>query len=109
MVPDLGSSDAHAYGQQRIDGLNTTFRDIEFHGLWSVGRLFLNLLQVVWFLLALPFRLVFRLIAWLGRIIALLLGFSFMVVGMALWAGPFFWIGVPLFVTGLVLTLHCLD
>jgi hypothetical protein len=32
-----------------------------------------------------------------------------MVAGIALGAGPLFWIGVPLFIIGLVLTLRCLD
>lgn len=57
----------------------------------------------------LPFRLVFSLIAWLGRLTALVLGFGLMVVGMALLAGPFFWFGIPLFIVGLVFTLRCLD
>lgn len=70
---------------------------------------FLALLGVLWFAISLPFRIVFRLIAWLGRLTALVLGFSLMVLGIALWAGPFFWIGIPLFVSGLLLTLHCLD
>ena len=37
------------------------------------------------------------------------LGFSLMVVGMALWAGPLFFVGIPIFLVGLVLTLRCLD
>jgi hypothetical protein len=53
--------------------------------------------------------MVFQLIAWLGRVTALLLGFCLMVMGMAFLAGPFFWFGIPLFVVGLVLTLRCLD
>jgi hypothetical protein len=32
-----------------------------------------------------------------------------MVVGMALWAGTLFFLGIPLFVVGAVLTLRCLD
>jgi hypothetical protein len=67
------------------------------------------MLAAVWFLVTLPFRLIFWLIAWAGRLTAVLLGFSLMVVGMALWAGPFFFIGIPLFLVGLVLTLRCLD
>jgi hypothetical protein len=31
-----------------------------------------------------------------------------MVVGMALWAGPLFILGIPLFIIGLLLTLRCL-
>jgi uncharacterized membrane protein YtjA (UPF0391 family) len=67
------------------------------------------LLSMLWFLATLPFRLVYLIIAWMGRLTALVLGFSLMVVGMALWAGPFFFIGIPLFLVGLVLTLRCLD
>jgi hypothetical protein len=77
--------------------------------LWFGGRVVLSFLETVWIVIALPFRLVFRLIAWLGKLVVLLLAFSLMVVGMALWAGPFLWIGIPLFITGLALMLHCLD
>jgi hypothetical protein len=67
------------------------------------------LLASVWFIATLPFRLVFWTIAWMGRLTAVALGFSLMVVGIALWAGPFFLLGIPLFLVGLVLTLRCLD
>jgi hypothetical protein len=63
----------------------------------------------LWFLVTLPFRLVFWCIAWLGRFTAAVLGFALMVVGMALWAGPLFFIGIPLFIVGLFITLRCLD
>ena len=76
---------------------------------WSLGRVFVALLAVLWFIATLPFRLVFWIIAWMGRLTAVMLGFSLMVVGMALWAGPLFFIGIPLFLVGLVLTLRCLD
>jgi hypothetical protein len=76
---------------------------------WSLGQLVLTLVTTVWFLVTLPIRLLFWGVAWLGRVTALILGFSFMVVGMALLAGPFFFIGIPLFVVGLLLTLRCLD
>ena len=69
----------------------------------------MGILNTVWFLIAFPFRLIFGVIAWLGRLTAAMLGFSLMVVGMALWAGPLFFIGIPLFLRGLVLTLRCLD
>jgi hypothetical protein len=67
------------------------------------------LLTALWFMVALPFRMIFWVIAWLGRLTAIMLGFSLMVVGIALWAGPFFFIGIPFFLVGLVLTLRCLD
>jgi hypothetical protein len=68
-----------------------------------------TLIAALWFMVSLPFRLVFWTIAWLGRLTAVVLGFALMVVGMALWAGPLFFVGIPLFLVGLVLTLRCLD
>ncbi len=58
--------------------------------------------------MTLPFRILFWTVALLGRVAGILLGFTLMVVGIALWAGPFFLIGIPLFLIGLVLTLRCL-
>jgi hypothetical protein len=66
-------------------------------------------LCVLWLVLTFPARLAFRTIAWLGRLTVTLLAFSLMVVGIALWASPLFFIGIPLFLVGLVLTLRCLD
>jgi hypothetical protein len=71
-------------------------------GLWAA-------LGIVWGLVTLPFRLAFRLIALLGRLAGIAIGFSMMVVGMFFLAGPFFLIGIPLFCIGLILTLRCLD
>jgi hypothetical protein len=71
--------------------------------------MFVSTLTVLWFVTTLPFRLLFWVIAWMGRLTAVVLGFALMVVGMALWAGPLFFIGIPLFLVGLVLTLRCLD
>jgi hypothetical protein len=56
-----------------------------------------------------PFRLVFRTIAWVGRLTAVLLGFCIMVIGIALWASSLFFLGIPIFLIGLALTLKCLD
>ncbi len=77
------------------------------HGRW--GRCLWHLFAGIWFMAALPFRLIFWIIAWMGRVTAVVLGFSLMVVGIALWAGPLFFIGIPLFLVGLVVTLRCLD
>jgi hypothetical protein len=66
------------------------------------------ILRAIWFIVTLPFRILFWTVATLGRVVGVLLGFSMMVVGIALWAGPFFLIGIPLFLIGLVLTLRCL-
>ena len=76
---------------------------------WSAGQVFMLVCTGIWYVVTLPFRLVFWGIAWLGRLTAVVLGFSLMVLGMALWAGPLFFIGIPLFLVGLVLTLRCLD
>jgi uncharacterized membrane protein YtjA (UPF0391 family) len=71
--------------------------------------LLITLIVALWFCVTLPFRLIFWIIAWMGRLTAAILGFSLMVVGIALWAGPLFFIGIPLFLVGLILTLRCLD
>ncbi len=89
-------------------------RDPYFHGssprsIWSVTHLLKAMISALWFLVTLPFRAVFWVIAWLGRLTAMILGFSLMVVGVALWASPLFFIGIPLFLVGLVLTLRCFD
>jgi hypothetical protein len=76
---------------------------------WSWGRAVLGLFASVWFLATLPFRLVFWLIAFLGRLTGIAVGFALMVAGMFFLAGPLFLIGIPLFLVGLVLTLRCLD
>jgi hypothetical protein len=86
-------------------GLGATIADLA----WWAGRAVLMMLGAAWFLVALPFRLVFWLIALLGRITGIVIGFSLMVAGMFFLAGPFFLIGIPLFIVGLVLTLRCLD
>jgi hypothetical protein len=83
--------------------------DLDQSALWLAATGLRTLLGVVGFMVLLPFRLVFSLIAWLGRVTALVIGFCLMVAGMALLAGPFFWFGIPLFIIGLVLTLRCLD
>ncbi len=76
---------------------------------WWPGRAVLALLAAVWFIVTLPFRLVFRLMALLGRLAGIALGFVLMVAGMFFLASPFFLIGIPLFIIGLVLTLRCLE
>jgi hypothetical protein len=76
---------------------------------WSSGRAVLALLAAAWFIATLPFRLAFWVIAWLGRLTGIAIGFAMMVAGMFFLAGPFFLIGIPLFLIGLVLTLRCLN
>jgi hypothetical protein len=62
----------------------------------------------IWSVVTLPFRLVVWVVETLGRVTGLVFGFMLMVVGVALWAGPLFLIGIPLFVVGLLLFLRCL-
>ena len=74
-----------------------------------LGRAVLALLAALWFIVTLPFRLVFWVMAVLGRLAGIAVGFTLMVVGMFFLASPFFLIGIPLFLIGLVLTLRCLE
>ncbi len=62
----------------------------------------------IWFVLTLPFRIVFGIFSILGRIAALVVGFAIMVLGAALLPGPFVLIGLPLFALGLLLALRSL-
>jgi hypothetical protein len=75
----------------------------------AVGRTVLALFAAAWFLVTAPFRLVFWVIALLGRVTGIAIGFGLMVAGMFFLAGPLFLIGIPLFLIGLVLTLRCLE
>jgi hypothetical protein len=56
----------------------------------------------------LPFRAVAWIVEFCGRLLGFGIGFLLMVIGVALGAGPFFMIGIPLFFVGLILTLRCL-
>jgi hypothetical protein len=95
---------------QRVDTYEDTGAPkIPRPGPWSWTGIVVTLLSAIWFTISLPFRLVFWLIALLGRLTGVILGFLLMVVGMALWASPLFIVGIPLFVVGLVLTLRCLE
>jgi hypothetical protein len=76
---------------------------------WFWGEMLVTLMTALWFVVSLPFRLFFWTVAWLGRLTAAVLGFTLMVVGMALWASPLFFIGIPIFLVGLVLTLRCFE
>ena len=95
---------------RRTDSLFTTAAYVaQAPGSWAGIEICLNLLGTLWYAVTLPFRLVFWTIAWVGRLTVIVVGFSLMVVGMALWAGPLFFLGIPIFLVGLVLTLRCLD
>lgn len=96
--------------RRRTDGsVKPSFEDVHALNFWPVASLLLGLFGVLWFVIILPFRLVFWVIAWLGRLTGAILGFSLMVVGMALLAGPFYIIGIPTFLAGLVVTLRSLE
>lgn len=62
----------------------------------------------IWMILTLPFRLVFGIVGLLGRLAGLTVGFSMMVAGAALSAGPLAVLGVPLFVVGLLMAMRSL-
>ena len=64
------------------------------------------LFGTIWIILTLPFRLVFGIVGLLGRITGLVVGFSMMVAGAALSAGPLTILGVPLFVVGLLIAMR---
>jgi hypothetical protein len=101
---------AASVSQQQSDGFfNPRVQNIEQSNSWWWRDIFVTLIITIWFVVSLPFRLLFWTIAWLGRLTALVTGFTLMVIGMALWAGPLFFIGIPLFLVGLVLTLYCLE
>ncbi|WP_337177840.1 hypothetical protein [Paludisphaera sp.] len=72
--------------------------------LAGIGFLF----RACWWILTLPFRLVFGLLSLAGRVVGVVVGFAMMVVGVALGASPFYLIGIPIFLVGLLLTLRSL-
>jgi hypothetical protein len=65
--------------------------------------------RALWWVVLLPFRLLFRVVELLGRATALILGFVLMVVGVALSAGSAAVFGIPTFVVGLLVTLRSLE
>ena len=70
-----------------------------------VGTVFGTLWSVVLF----PFRLLIGAVELFGRLVALVLGFILMVLGVAVCAGPLIIVGIPLFVVGLIITMRALD
>jgi len=66
------------------------------------------MLNAIWWIISLPFRLLAWVVELLGRLVALSVGFVLMVLGIALWAGTIYILGIPLFVFGLLLTLRAL-
>ncbi len=99
---------AGPWSRQRVDrpGFEQATHDCSRASWLSVVLL---PVRIVWFLVALPFRVIFSVIALLGRLAGVVLGFGLMVLGMALGAGPLFFIGIPLFLVGLYVMLRSLD
>jgi hypothetical protein len=67
-----------------------------------------SVLGALWAVVTLPFRLLIWVVEMLGRLTALAVGFTLMVVGVAFWAGPLPLLGIPVFIVGLLLTLRSL-
>ncbi|WP_250847211.1 hypothetical protein [Aquisphaera insulae] len=74
-------------------------------GAWRLTR---ELFRAAWFIVTLPIRLVLLVLNLVSRLTGIAVGFGMMVVGMALCIGPFFIVGIPVFVIGLLLTMRCL-
>ena len=106
----LWPRDATAPGVWKTNGANPAreVQGVGQSGRWSSIEICLSAAGIIWYLVTLPLRLIFLTIAWLGRLAAILLGFCLMVIGIALWASPLFYLGIPLFLVGLVSTLKCL-
>ena len=66
------------------------------------------MLGVIWSVLTLPFRLIAALVAFCGRALGVVIGFALMVVGVAFCWGAIYFLGVPLFIVGLLVMLKCL-
>jgi hypothetical protein len=66
------------------------------------------MLGILWAVLTFPFRLIGWVIDMLGRLVAVLIGFVLMVVGVAFCASSLLMFGVPLFLIGLILALKSL-
>ncbi len=66
------------------------------------------MLGVIWTIVTLPVRILAWIADFLSRLTGLGIGFTLMVVGVALGAGPSVSLGLPLFVVGLLLTLRSL-
>lgn len=66
------------------------------------------MIDAIWSILTLPFRLIGWVVAMLGRVVGLTLGFVLMMLGVAFWANSWMPLGIPLFIVGLLLTLRSL-
>jgi hypothetical protein len=68
-----------------------------------------TVMGALWSVVIPPFRLLARLVELFGRLMALTIGFVLMLVGFALWAGPFAVVGIPTFTGGPLLTVRSLE
>ena len=75
---------------------------------WLRAQRYLDLTKL-WYAFTWPFRLLFWTVAWIGRLSASGLGYCLMVIGIAVWTGPFVCLGALMFVVGLIMMLKCLD
>lgn len=66
------------------------------------------MLGILWEIVTFPFRLIGWVVGLFGRLVAVLIGFALMVVGVALCAASLLPVGLPLFVIGLILALKSL-
>ena len=66
-------------------------------------------LRMAWAAVVLPFRLIVWVLALLGRLAVLAVGFSLMVFGAALLPSSLFFVGLPVFGLGLVMTLRSVE
>jgi hypothetical protein len=66
------------------------------------------MLGALWSVLTLPFRLIAALVAFCGRALGVVIGFCLMVAGVAFCSGAIYFLGVPLFIVGLLIMLKCL-
>jgi hypothetical protein len=66
------------------------------------------LFAAIWGIVTLPFRIVFGVFGLVGRLAVLAIGFSLMVLGAAMSAGPLAMLGIPVFIFGLILSMRSL-
>jgi hypothetical protein len=63
---------------------------------------------LTWFVMTLPFRLVFGVISAVGRMVGMVLGMAILATGGAMWAAQLPHFAVPVMVVGGLLTLKSL-
>ena len=65
----------------------------------------LDMFGVAWFVVTLPFRMVFGVIGAVGRMIGLALGFILLATGAAMWAAQLPHFAVPVIAAGALMTM----